>query len=75
MPNRFITANNLFIITIFICRYITSFTCGEPFVDAVTDSEWVLLSIDGQSFLLNQIRKMIGLACEVVTGKVMYMCI
>ena len=32
------------------------------------DSEWVLISVLGQSFLLNQIRKMLGLAIEVVNG-------
>jgi tRNA pseudouridine38-40 synthase len=51
-------------------RYVISFTCGEPFVDAASDAEWVLLSVVGQSFLLNQIRKMIGLASEVATGHV-----
>ena len=51
-------------------RYILSFTCGEPFVDSGSDSEWVLLSVVGQSFLLNQIRKMIGLASEVAKGHV-----
>ena len=51
-------------------RYIISFTCGEPFVDLGSDSEWVLLSVVGQSFLLNQIRKMIGLATEVTNGQV-----
>jgi tRNA pseudouridine38-40 synthase len=58
-------------------RYIISFTCSEPFFipDISSDSEaadthveWVLLSVVGQSFLLNQIRKMIGMACEVVKG-------
>ena len=51
-------------------RYIISFTCGEPFVDVGSDSEWVLLSVVGQSFLLNQIRKMVGLASEVTNGQV-----
>ena len=51
-------------------RYILSFSCAEPFVDPRSDSEWILLSVVGQSFLLNQIRKMIGLACEVATGHV-----
>jgi tRNA pseudouridine38-40 synthase len=51
-------------------RYVISFTCGEPFVDPASDAEWVLLSVVGQSFLLNQIRKMIGLASEVATGHV-----
>jgi tRNA pseudouridine38-40 synthase len=46
-------------------RYILSFDCGEPFVDAASGVEWVLLSVVGQSFLLNQIRKMVGMAVEV----------
>lgn len=53
-------------------RYIMEFTCGEPFVSKSNDNEdgveWVLLSVTGQSFLLNQIRKMIGAACEVARG-------
>ena len=59
-------------------RYITSFTCSDPFIrsnentteDSTFEdsSEWVILSVEGQSFLLNQIRKMVGLACEVVSG-------
>jgi tRNA pseudouridine38-40 synthase len=49
-------------------RYIISFTCGEPFVEETSGAEWVLISVVGQSFLLNQIRKMIGLAAEVATG-------
>ena len=49
-------------------RYVISFTCGEPFVETTSGAEWVLLSVVGQSFLLNQIRKMIGLASEVATG-------
>jgi tRNA pseudouridine(38-40) synthase len=49
-------------------RYIISFDCGEPFIDSKTGSEWVLCSVIGQSFLLNQIRKMIGYAAEVARG-------
>jgi tRNA pseudouridine38-40 synthase len=49
-------------------RYVLSFSCGDPFIDPSTDTEWVSLSVLGQSFLLNQIRKMIGLACEVASG-------
>lgn len=50
-------------------RFIISFTCGEPFLtesDSEGPKEWVLLSVVGQSFLLNQIRKMVCLATEVV---------
>jgi tRNA pseudouridine38-40 synthase len=43
-----------------------SFTCSEPFVDSTHGLEWVCLSVNGQSFLFNQIRKMVGLAIDVV---------
>jgi tRNA pseudouridine38-40 synthase len=35
-------------------------------------TEWVLLSVLGQSFLLNQIRKMVSMAVEVVRRSVRY---
>lgn len=50
-------------------RYVLSFTCGEPFIDPASNSEWISLSVVGQSFLLNQIRKMIGLACDIASGR------
>ena len=54
-------------------RFIKSFECSEPFRIPVPGLgapeegavEWVLLSVLGQSFLLNQIRKMVGMAVEV----------
>ena len=46
-------------------RYIKEFSCGEVFVSEATGVEWVLCTVVGQSFLLNQIRKMIGAATEV----------
>ena len=49
-------------------RYILSFDCSAPFVDENTGVEWVLLTVLGQSFLLNQIRKMVGLAAEIAAG-------
>ena len=49
-------------------RFIISFDCGEPFVDQASGVEWVLLTVLGQSFLLNQIRKMVGMAVEVCRG-------
>lgn len=49
-------------------RFIISFECGEAFVDEASGVEWVLLSVLGQSFLLNQIRKMVGMAVEVCRG-------
>jgi tRNA pseudouridine(38-40) synthase len=48
-------------------RYMLSFTASEPMV-APQGTEWVLLSVEGQSFLLNQIRKMVGMATEVARG-------
>lgn len=47
-------------------RFIDKFECHEPFVkDGV---EWILLSLTGQSFLYNQIRKMVGMIVEVCRG-------
>ena len=46
-------------------RYIKEFSCGDAFVSEATGVEWVLCTVVGQSFLLNQIRKMIGAAAEV----------
>lgn len=66
-------------------RYILSFACSEPFLakaarpdtsdtssseQAEELTEWVLLSVLGQSFLLNQIRKMVSMAVEVVRKSV-----
>lgn len=56
-------------------RYIKSFDCGEPFVDAVHGVEWVLLSVVGQSFLLNQIRKMVAMATEVRLALLFFLCL
>ena len=49
-------------------RYILSFTCSEPFICQTTNVEYVLLSVLGQSFLLNQIRKMVHFAIEICRG-------
>lgn len=51
-------------------RFIVSFNCGPPEVDPSSGVEWVLLSVVGQSFLLNQIRKMVGYAVDVARGAV-----
>jgi tRNA pseudouridine38-40 synthase len=51
-------------------RYIISFdVVGEPFVSEATGVEYILLSVVGQSFLLNQIRKMVAMAVEVARGR------
>ncbi|CAG7823342.1 unnamed protein product, partial [Allacma fusca] len=47
-------------------RRIFSFTCGEPFVK--DGLEYVILRVKGQSFMLHQIRKMIGLVMAYMRG-------
>lgn len=47
-------------------RYIIEFTCGAPQVREGV--EYVALKIKGQSFMLHQIRKMIGLVIAVMRG-------
>lgn len=47
-------------------RYIMSMTVGEPFIPKESKGEWVSVKIHGQSFMLHQIRKMIGLAILMV---------
>lgn len=45
-------------------RYILSTKVSKPFV--IENTEWVSIKIHGQSFMLHQIRKMIGMASLVV---------
>uniref|UniRef100_UPI003AAE0A48 pseudouridylate synthase 1 homolog n=1 Tax=Centroberyx gerrardi TaxID=166262 RepID=UPI003AAE0A48 len=47
-------------------RYITEMTCGEPFTRS--DAEFAVITVRGQSFMLHQIRKMIGLVIAVIKG-------
>jgi tRNA pseudouridine38-40 synthase len=47
-------------------RYMLSLTTSPAFVNDVNGVEYVRIELVGQSFLLNQIRKMIGSAIEVV---------
>ncbi|XP_046648723.1 tRNA pseudouridine synthase A-like isoform X2 [Daphnia pulicaria] len=47
-------------------RYITQFSCGDPFM--IKEVEFVKITIKGQSFMLHQIRKMIGLTISVMRG-------
>ena len=49
-------------------RYITSFSSSEVFIQGEEGVEWVVLSVVGQSFLLNQIRKMVALVIDVMRG-------
>ncbi|XP_045584791.1 pseudouridylate synthase 1 homolog isoform X1 [Procambarus clarkii] len=47
-------------------RYIMDIDCGEPFErDGL---EWLVIKIKGQSFMLHQIRKMIGLTMAISQG-------
>ncbi|KAJ3246932.1 tRNA pseudouridine synthase 1 [Chytriomyces hyalinus] len=46
-------------------RYITSVTACEPFVRP-DGTEWISLRVNGQSFMLHQIRKMVGFAVMLV---------
>ncbi|KAM9307169.1 pseudouridylate synthase 1 homolog [Pholidichthys leucotaenia] len=47
-------------------RYIMHMSCGEPFVRG--GLEFAVVSVRGQSFMMHQIRKMIGLVIAVVRG-------
>ncbi|CAD6191562.1 unnamed protein product [Caenorhabditis auriculariae] len=51
-------------------RYIISFKCGEPFLfkDPYREQEveFITITIKGQSFVLHQIRKMIGMVITVI---------
>jgi tRNA pseudouridine38-40 synthase len=48
-------------------RYITSFNVETPVVFA-NGMEWIPTQVTGQSFLLNQIRKMVSMAMDVARG-------
>lgn len=48
-------------------RYIISFECDPPFVGK-ENIEFAVLRVKGQSFMLHQIRKMIGLTLAVLRG-------
>ncbi|CAL9683704.1 unnamed protein product [Knipowitschia caucasica] len=47
-------------------RYITQMSCGKPFMSK--DNEFAEITVRGQSFMMHQIRKMIGLVIAVVKG-------
>jgi len=47
-------------------RYVIEMSCGQPFIrDGI---EFVVVTVRGQSFMLHQIRKMIGMAIAIVRG-------
>ncbi len=46
-------------------RYIISFEVQDPIISEHDGMEWIPTHVTGQSFLLNQIRKMISMAIDV----------
>ncbi|XP_053969623.1 pseudouridylate synthase 1 homolog isoform X2 [Anastrepha ludens] len=51
-------------------RFIMSFSCSEPFLTP-QGLEFLTLKVKGQSFMLHQIRKMVGLAIAIARGNTM----
>ena len=51
-------------------RHILSFNIDRTFIDPVSQLQLVVLAVHGQSFMLNQIRKMVGLAVVAARGMV-----
>ncbi|KAM6901982.1 pseudouridylate synthase 1 homolog [Lycodopsis pacificus] len=47
-------------------RYIMEMSCGEPFINS--NIQFAVITVRGQSFMLHQIRKMIGLVIAVTKG-------
>lgn len=48
-------------------RFIMSFSCSDPFITP-QGLEFLTLKVKGQSFMLHQIRKMVGLAIAIARG-------
>jgi len=48
-------------------RYILKFDIADPIISA-NGTEWIVTRVTGQSFLLNQIRKMVSMAMDVARG-------
>lgn len=51
-------------------RYIMSFECPQPFVPDNTEVEFARLKVKGQSFMMHQIRRMVGLVIAIMRGHV-----
>lgn len=49
-------------------RFIMSFECEKPFVPDNTEVEFARLRITGQSFMLHQIRRMVGMVIAIMRG-------
>ncbi|KAJ1963666.1 tRNA pseudouridine synthase 1 [Dimargaris xerosporica] len=49
-------------------RVIRSFTCSDPML--IDGTEWLSLKVHGQSFMMHQIRKMVGLVILLVRGQI-----
>ncbi|XP_053671167.1 pseudouridylate synthase 1 homolog [Anopheles nili] len=49
-------------------RFIMLFECEAPFIPEGTTAEFATIKIKGQSFMLHQIRKMVGLTLAIVRG-------
>lgn len=47
-------------------RFIMEFQTGKPFI--IKDMEFVKITVKGQSFMLHQIRKMVGLTIAIMRG-------
>lgn len=75
MLNRFVGTHNFFNFTIgkksmdpSCQRYISSFTASKPFMEG--ELEWISLKVQGQSFMMHQIRKMVGLCILALKANV-----
>lgn len=51
-------------------RFMISFKCDTPYVPDNTEVEFARLKVMGQSFMLHQIRKMVGLVIAIMRGYV-----
>jgi tRNA pseudouridine38-40 synthase len=49
-------------------RFIIDFHCEQPFIPDNTEIEFARLKIKGQSFMMHQIRKMVGLVIAIMRG-------